>query len=94
MSHTNSHYMSKGDGPIIKVALNEWPRRRRNGYIFRTEAEFLAQAEGATPDRTDDVDVVPTMDNTKAEITAYLESHGYDVDQNDTKAEMLAAFEG
>lgn len=88
------HYMSKNDGRIEKVNLNDWVRKRRDGFVFRTEAEYAAQQAGATPDRDDDVDVVPTMDNTKAEITAYLESHGYDVDQNDTKAEMLAAFEG
>ncbi len=91
MSNQN-HYMSKDDGPIIAVALNEWPGRRGAGYIFRTEAEFRDQETNkSTPVVAGDAP--PTMDNTKAEIMAWLEANDYDVDKNDTKAELLAAIE-
>ena len=90
MSNQN-HFMSKDDGPVIKVALNDWAAKRNAGYIFRTEKDYAAQeANGADQD---DGDVRPTMENTKAEITEYLEANGYDVDQNDTKAELLAALD-
>lgn len=94
MSTQNKHFMKSPDGVIKAVPANEWGRYRAQGYTFSNEKEFQAQTQGATPDRDDDVDVVPTMDNTKAEIVDYLESNGYDVDTNDTKAELLAAIEG
>lgn len=88
------HYMKKPGGRIEKVNLNDWARKRKAGYVFSTEAEFQDQTQ-ATPDPVAGGDSeVPTMENTKAEIVAYLEANGYDVDENDTKAELLAAMEG
>ena len=86
------HYMSRDDGPIVKVNLNDWAAKRTAGYVFRTAAEFKDQETNAT---TPEVagDATPTMDNTKAEIIAWLEANGYDVDKNDTKAAMLEAIE-
>ena len=87
-----NHFMSKDNGPVIKVALNDWAAKRNAGYIFRTAKDYDDQQSNATTEQ-DDGDVVPNMENTKAEITDYMEANGYDVDQNDTKAEMLAALE-
>lgn len=88
------HYMSKDDGPIVKVNLNEWARKRRAGFIFRTEAEFRDQVQGATPDRDDDGDQGPTMDSTKDQIMDYADENGIAYSTNDTKAEILAAIAG
>lgn len=91
MSNKN-HFMSLDDGPIIKVALNEWPGRRGAGYVFRTEAEFKDQETNkSTPVVAGDA--TPTMDNTKAEIIAWLEANDYEVDPKDNKADLLAAIE-
>lgn len=86
------HYMSKDDGPIEKVALNEWTRKRSAGYVFRTEKEFQDQQASATPGRDDDADIVPTMDNTKAEILDYAEANDIAVDPELKKADLLAAI--
>jgi len=90
-----NHYMSKDDGPIIKVALNDWTAKRSGGYIFRTEAEFRDQETNkSTPEvKAEAGDGVPTMDNTKAEITAWLEANDYEVDATETKAQLLDAIE-
>ncbi len=88
-----NHYMSKDDGPIIKVALNDWTAKRSAGYIFRTELEFNDQVTNATTPEVPVGGAVPTMENTKAEIIAWLETHGYDVDKNETKAQLLDAIE-
>lgn len=87
------HFMKNPEGKIVRVNLNDWARKRKAGWTFSTEKDFSDQANSAAPDRDDDADVVPTMENTKAEITDYLEANGFDVDQNDTKAEMLAALD-
>ena len=89
----NKHYMEK-DGVIKAIPANEWAKYRADGWAFSNEKAFdeqKAAKRGPGPD--DDGDDRPTMDNTKAEITAYLEANGYDVDQNDTKAELLAALD-
>ena len=88
------HYMSKDDGPIEKVALNEWTRKRSAGYVFRTAKEFQDQQARATPERDadDDADIMPTMDNTKAEILEYAEANGITVDADLKKADLLAAI--
>lgn len=87
--------MSKDDGPIIKVALNDWTAKRSAGYIFRTEAEFRDQETNkSTPEVKAEVgDDVPTMENTKAEIIDWLEANDYEVDTNETKAQLLEAIE-
>lgn len=94
------HYMRKGKGPIEKVNLNDWVKKRAAGYSFSNEADFNSEQTNAkTPEvaaaKTPEVadDSPPTMENTKAEIIAYLEANDYDVDENDTKAELLAAIE-
>lgn len=88
------HYMKNPEGKIERVNLNDWARKRKAGWTFSNEKDFNAQQQSAAPDRDDDGGGdVPTMDNTKAEITEYLEANGYEVDQNDTKAEMLAALD-
>lgn len=87
---TQCHYMKKPDGVIVKVNLNDWARKRKAGWTFSTEKDFNDQAQGATPDKDDD-QVVPTMDNTKAEIVDYLIEQGFEVDENLTKAELLEA---
>lgn len=46
----NHHYMQKEDGPIIKVDLNLWAGRRRQGYEFRTELEYQNQQAALTPE--------------------------------------------
>ena len=43
----NNHYMQKDDGPIVKVNLNKWAHYRRQGYEFKTEAEFIGQTHDA-----------------------------------------------
>ena len=90
----SKHYMSKDDGPIIKVNLNEWAKHRKSGYVFRTELDYQNQqanaaevAEAETPDEDEDESV--NMDNTKAEILAFAEANGIEVDEDDTKAELL-----
>jgi hypothetical protein len=82
--------MQKDDGPIVKVNLNDWATKRRDGFVFRTEAEFNAQGEGAAPDRDDDDDpTFPTMDNTKAEILEYCDANGIQADAGLTKSDLL-----
>lgn len=93
MTTQNKHFMKSPDGVIKAIPANEWGKYRADGYTFSNEKEFQDQQAGAAPDR-DDVDVIPTMDNTKAEIVDYLKANGYEVDTNDTKAELLAAIEG
>ena len=86
------HYMSKDDGPIEKVALNEWTRKRSAGYVFRTAKEFLDQQARTTPDQDAD-DGIPTMDNKKPEILAYAKANGIDVDPELKKADLLDAIQ-
>lgn len=87
------HYMKSPEGRIEKVNLNDWAKKRRAGWTFSNESDYQAQQNNATPDR-DDVDVVPTMDNTKAELLEYARANGIDANRDDTKAEILFAIEG
>lgn len=100
MSHT---YMrkEKGDKTIVKAALCNWARYRRDGYVFveniedddgnviTPEQQYLNQVAAANPAPEDDGDGLPTADNTKAEIVAYLEANGIEFDASAKKAELL-----
>lgn len=86
------HYMSKDDGPIEKVNLNEWTRKRAAGYIFRTEKEYQDQVAAKVAGPDDDDDGIPTMDNTKAEILEYAEANEIVVDPDLKKADLLDAI--
>ena len=88
------HYMSKDDGPIEKVNLNDWTRKRAAGYSFRTAKEFQDQvnAKASGPDSDADDVIILTMDNTKAEILEYAEANGITVDPDLKKADLLDAI--
>ena len=91
---TQCHYMKKPGGPIEKVNLNDWARKRKEGYTFSNEADYLVQQAGAAPDRDDDAGGdFPTMDNTKAEILEYAAANGFDLDEGLTKSDMLELLE-
>jgi hypothetical protein len=88
------HYMSKDDGPIIKVNLNKWAGKRKEGYVFRTEAEYNVQVSEAAQAAVADAAELPTMENTKAEIIAYADDNAIAIDPDLTKSELLDIIEG
>lgn len=97
---------NKGErsGDIICCALSDWARHRQSGYAFvetdedgnTPEQQFVAQSSGTVPARTKesgDEDEGVSMDNTKAEILAYLDANGIEYEGNETKADLLDLIE-
>jgi hypothetical protein len=89
----NKHYMSKDDGPIITVNLNKWAGKRKEGYVFRTEADYNLQRTAAAEDAEAEATELPTMENTKAEIIAFAEANAIEIDPDLTKSELLDIIE-
>ena len=90
----------KRSGDIVCIALSDWASYRTSGYAFvetdedgNTPAQqFVAQTSGnglprAKQNGGDDDGV--SMDNTKAEIVAYLVANEIEHDASATKADLL-----
>lgn len=98
MSKGHYGYMRKeAGGAVERIALADWAGYRRQGYIFATEQEYNEQRTAASPApaaTTEEVPTVevPTLDNTKAEILAFANEHGIDVNAADNKDALLAAI--
>ena len=86
------HYMQKDDGPVVKVNLNDWARKRKDGFKFSTKKEYEDQVQNAAPDRDED-QTFPTMENTKAEILEYAAANGFDLDEGLNKTDLLEMLE-
>lgn len=91
-------YMRKTKGGTIeKVPLAKWAHYRRQGFIFSNEQEYLLQKAGKETEApaADDNDelVLPTKADNKQTILAFASQHGIAVDEEDTKAELLAQIE-
>jgi hypothetical protein len=87
-------------GEIVCISLSDWASYRTSGYAFvetdedgnTPEQQFVAQSTGGVVPRAkanDDDDEGVSMDNTKAEIAAYLDANDIEYDDGSTKAEML-----
>lgn len=91
----------KRSGDIVCIALSDWASYRTSGYAFvetdedgnTPEQQFVAQSSGNGLPRSKqndgDDDEGVSMDNTKAEIAAYLDANDIEYDDGSTKAEML-----
>ena len=92
----------KRSGDIICISLSDWGRYRTSGWAFvetdedgnTPEQQFVAQTSaGVTPRAKenggdDDGDGV-SMNNTKAEIVAYLVANDIEHDAGSTKGDLL-----
>jgi len=90
-------------GDIVCISLSDWASYRTSGYAFvetdedgnTPEQQFVAQSSGGVlprakkDDGNGDDDEGVSMDNTKAEIAAYLDANDIEYDDGLTKAEML-----
>jgi len=90
----------KRSGNIINIALSDWGSYRTSGYAFvetdedgnTPEQQFVAQESGNKLPRgkqNGDDDEGVSMDNSKAEIVAYLEANDIEHDASATKGDLL-----
>lgn len=90
----------KRSGDIICISLSDWAQHRTSGYAFvetnedgqTPEQQFVAQTSAGVVPRVkenggDDDGV--SMNNTKAEIVAYLLANDIDFDGGSTKGDLL-----
>lgn len=98
-------YMQKEDkkgkrsGDIICISLSDWGRYRTSGWAFvetnedgqTPEQQFVAQTSAGVAPRVKENggDDGVSMDNTKAEIVAYLVANDVEHDARSTKGDLL-----
>lgn len=94
----NFHYMQKQNedgepvGDIIEVPLNEWQNFRQTGHHFTTLKAYQDQKAGREPAKSPDEgehSPYPTMTNTKPEILEYAAANNIEVNDSDTKSDIL-----